>query len=62
MQRYPGTKGSMAQLKGIRSYGRTKHLGYSVLKVPRENIDQLTSIGYKYVGSGNSYAYVVPPH
>ena len=59
MSRYPtSTNPDMRAIKGINHYGYARNIGRSVLKVAPMNVGQLTTIGYKCVGHGNSYAYV----
>ena len=61
MQTYPGETGEMGNHRGIDSYGWTQYQGMRVLKVPHRNITQLEGIGFRYVGCGTSYAYVIKP-
>lgn len=61
MPTYPDATDGMARHRGISSYGWTQHRGMRVLKVPRINIQQLEKIGYRHIGNGTSYAYVIRP-
>ena len=60
--RYPTSGPALrGHYKGVKSYGSVKYHGQSVIKVSPANVSQLESIGFRHVGSGTAYAYVVKP-
>lgn len=60
MLRYP-TSHWAGHLKGINHYGTVKTSYGTAYKVSFQNIEQLTRIGWRHVGQGTAYAYMLKP-
>ena len=60
MAKYP--RASWANhLRGIDHYGSIRVNGVSALKIDPANVAQLETLGYKQVGAGTAYVYMVAP-